>query len=107
MIGLGHRASAIALVLAIACAKDQAADHPHDSAKSAIELTDDAGHPVRLDHPAKRIVSLVPSATETLIAIGARNDLVGRTRYDTSADIAALPSVGGGVDASVEAIVNL
>lgn len=115
VIGFGRRASvhraslgAIAMLLAIACAQDQAADHTaRESPKAAIELADDAGNPVRLDHPAKRIVSLVPSATETLIAIGARNDLVARTRYDTSADIAALPSVGGGVDASVESIVNL
>ena len=104
-----HRALlGVIVLLAIACARDQTTDHPtRESTKSAIELTDDAGNPVRLDHAAKRIVSLVPSATETLIAIGARNDLVGRTRYDTAADVAALPSVGGGVDASVESIVNL
>jgi cobalamin transport system substrate-binding protein len=53
------------------------------------------------------VISLVPSATETLIALGATNQIVGRTRYDTSPEVASLPSVGGGVDASVEAIVNL
>src|SRR5262249_39218483 len=74
---------------------------------STIEVTDDAGHAVRLEHPARRIVSLVPGATENLIAIGASGDIIGRTRYDTAPEVAALPSVGGGVDASVEAIVNL
>jgi iron complex transport system substrate-binding protein len=98
----------LAIVVALACKQGRVADTAsRDSAKSAIELTDDAGNSIRLQHPARRIVSLVPSATETLIAIGARNDLVGRTRYDTASDIAALPSVGGGVDASVESIVNL
>ena len=44
---------------------------------------------------------------ETLIAIGATNQIVGRTRYDVAPEIANAPSVGGGVDPSVEAMVNL
>ena len=32
---------------------------------------------------------------------------MGRTRYDVAAEVASLPSVGGGVDPSIEAIVNL
>ncbi len=118
LIGLAQRTStrrawfaalaALSIVLALACARDRTAQSPPTrTANAPIELTDDAGHSVWLEHPARRIVSLVPSATETLIAIGARGDLVGRTRYDTSSGIAALPSVGGGVDASVEAIINL
>jgi iron complex transport system substrate-binding protein len=101
----------VATAGALACTPERAADRaasgPTRTGGSPIELTDDAGNAVRLEHPARRIVSLIPSATETLIAVGARSDLVGRTRYDTASDIAALPSVGGGVDASVEAIVNL
>ena len=74
---------------------------------AAIEITDDAGHRIRLDAPARRVISLVSSATETLIALGATNQIVGRTRYDDAPEIAAVPSVGGGVDPSVEAIVGL
>jgi iron complex transport system substrate-binding protein len=98
------RSIAAAILLLSACAGDHAS---RAGSASPIELTDDAGHPVRLDHPARRIVSLVPGATENLIAIGASGDIAGRTRYDTAPEVAALPSVGGGVDASVEAIVNL
>jgi iron complex transport system substrate-binding protein len=42
-----------------------------------------------------------------MVALGAANQIVGRTRYDTSPEVATLPSVGGGIDASVEAIVSL
>lgn len=70
-------------------------------------MVDDAGFTVKLDKPAQRIISLIPSVTETLIAIGASHQLVGRTRYDVDSAVLALPSVGGGIDPSVEAIVSL
>jgi iron complex transport system substrate-binding protein len=97
-------ALAIAAICTASCTSDRPAP-PREPAR--IELTDDGGTVVRLDHPARRIVSLVPSATETLVAIGAMSDIVGRTRYDMWPEVASLPSVGGGMDASVEAIVNL
>jgi cobalamin transport system substrate-binding protein len=74
---------------------------------SAIQITDDAGIVVRLEHPAQRIISLIPSATETLIALGAAQQIVGRTRYDVAPAVANVPSVGGGLDPSVEAIIGL
>jgi iron complex transport system substrate-binding protein len=55
--------------------------------------------------PAQRIISLVPSATLTLAALGADNLLVARTDFDTAGWIRDLPSVGGGLQPSVEAIV--
>lgn len=72
-----------------------------------IQLTDDAGFVVRLPAPAQRVIPLVPSATETLISIGATKHIVARTRYDVAPEVASLPSVGGGVDASAETIINL
>lgn len=57
--------------------------------------------------PARRIISLVPSATATLRAIGADQALVGRTDYDTQEWAMSLPSVGGGLQPSLEAIVAL
>ncbi|MBL0937980.1 MAG: cobalamin-binding protein [Gemmatimonadaceae bacterium] len=76
-------------------------------ASSAISVVDDAGNTVTLPHPASRIVSLIPSATETLLAIGAMPQLVGRTRYDVAPQVQHLPLVGGSVDPSIEAIVAL
>jgi iron complex transport system substrate-binding protein len=54
-----------------------------------------------------RIVSLVPAATRTLLALGAGDLLVGRTDYDTLRSVAHLPSVGGGLQPSLEALVAL
>jgi len=59
-------------------------------------------------HHASRVVSLSPSTTEALAAIGARGVLVGRSRYcDYPADVSTLPEVGGYVDPSYEAILAL
>ncbi len=44
-------------------------------------LTDQTGHDVVLTMPAQRIVSLVPSQTELLFALGAGDQVVGCTRY--------------------------
>jgi iron complex transport system substrate-binding protein len=79
-----------------------------DSAKSAaIRVTDDAGVEVKLPAPSLRVISLIPSATETLIALGATKQIVGRTRYDVAPEVMSLPSVGGGIDPSTESIIGL
>lgn len=55
-----------------------------------------------------RIVSLSPSTTETIAALGALSSLVGRSRYcDYPLEVAKLPEVGGYVDPNLEAIVAL
>lgn len=72
-----------------------------------IELTDDAGQVVRLEAPARRIVSLVPSVTETIVALGEAGRLLARTDYDRGPDVEGLPSLGGGLDPSPEALVAL
>ncbi len=59
------------------------------------------------DRPG-RIVSLVPSVTEVLFAVGAGDRLVGVTRFCTyPPEARALPKVGGYADPSLEAIVAL
>ncbi|MDI3284822.1 ABC transporter substrate-binding protein [Polyangium sp. 15x6] len=55
-----------------------------------------------------RVVSLSPSTTETMFAIGAGGLLVGRSRYcDYPKEAEALPVVGGYADPNVEAIIAL
>ncbi|MEK0430330.1 MAG: hypothetical protein RL139_134 [Gemmatimonadota bacterium] len=66
-------------------------------------VVDDFGDTVRLAAPATRIVSLNPVTTEVLIAIGARERLVGRTHWDLGA--AEVPDVGDGMQPNVEAIL--
>ncbi len=72
-----------------------------------VSVVDDAGRTVTLAQPARRIVSLIPSATETLLALGAAEQLVARTRYDVAPEVQHLPLVGGSVDPSIEMIVSL
>lgn len=80
---------------------------PAAAPPASIQLTDAAGATVVLPAPARRIVALVPSATETIVALGARDRLVGRTRYDRDPALAALPDVGGGLDPNIESIAAL
>jgi iron complex transport system substrate-binding protein len=55
-----------------------------------------------------RVVSLSPSTTEAVFAIGAGSKLVGRSRFcDYPPEALALPAVGGYADPSIEAIVAL
>ncbi len=69
------------------------------------------GEPVWLGPtaPARpaRVVSLAPSLTDTVIALGLADRLVGVTRYDTSPEVKALPRVGGFLDPSPEAVLGL
>jgi iron complex transport system substrate-binding protein len=72
-----------------------------------VRLVDAAGAHVVLPGPARRVVSLVPSASETLRAMGAEALLIGRTDFDTAPWAARLPSVGGGIEPNLEALVAL
>jgi len=76
----------------------------------ALEVLDYKGQTVRLESPALRIVSLTPTATEILYAVGAGSQIVGVTEYCNFPDAAkAKPKVGGfsGATVSAETIVAL
>ena len=56
----------------------------------------------------QRIISIVPSLTETLFAIGAGPQVVGVGTFDTHpSDVATLPRVGGLIDPDMERIFAL
>jgi len=74
----------------------------------ALQITDERGVQVRLAAPPQRIVSLLPSLTETVCALDACHRLVGVDRYSNHpAQVRTLPQVGGGLDPNIEAIVAL
>jgi iron complex transport system substrate-binding protein len=101
------------LALLAACGPAGRGDRARESAaasgqqRDSVTATDAAGRRVALAGPARRVVSLVPSATDIALALDARAQLAGRTRYDEGAEVAALPSVGGGLDPSIETLVAL
>ena len=73
-----------------------------------VQVTDDRGRVVKLAAPPQRIVSLLPSLTETVYALGECQRLVGVDRFSNwPGSIAAVPRVGGALDPSVESIVAL
>src|SRR5690606_5183911 len=74
----------------------------------AITITDDRGRILHLDAPPQRVVSLLPSLTESVCALQQCHRLVGVDRYSNWPEqVRGLPQVGGGIDPNVEAIVAL
>lgn len=74
-----------------------------------FDVTDDLDRTITLPHYAQRVVSLAPSNTEILFAIGAGGQVVGRDEFsDYPAEAAEIPTVGGSFgDYNMEAIVDL
>ncbi len=74
----------------------------------ACALTDDTGALVTAAKPGVRVISLLPSLTETVCLLNRCNVLVGVDRYSNwPFAIKALPKVGGGLDPNIEAITQL
>ncbi len=70
----------------------------------ALKLNDDLGRTLVFPHAPTRVVSLVPSDTYSVIALGAGDRLVGRTTWCEHGDA---PTVGGTKDVDVEAVLAL
>jgi ABC-type Fe3+-hydroxamate transport system substrate-binding protein len=75
----------------------------------ALLVRDDRGRELVFPHPPRRVVSLVPSDTWNLFALGARERLLGRTRYcvEPVGLIESIPVVGGTKDVDVPAVAAL
>ncbi len=85
----------IALLLALGCEGGQRGAR-----------VDHAGDPLPIAANNRRIVSLSPSLTELLFAIGVGDRVVGRTRWCTyPAAVRSIPSVGDGLDPNLELIL--
>src|SRR5215212_5056262 len=78
-------------------------------ASGNLTFTDGLGREVKLNGPAQRVVSMAPSNTEILFAIGAGNQVVGRdTLSDFPEEAKKLPDIGSTFDAlNTEQIVSL
>jgi ABC-type Fe3+-hydroxamate transport system substrate-binding protein len=73
------------------------------------QIVDDLGFRVELPGPARRIVSLVPSWTETLFALGIGARVVGVTKFCVSPaeGVAPIAKIGGTKNPDLRAIKEL
>lgn len=77
-------------------------------AQAAISVRDDQGSMVRLPQPAQRVVSLLPSLTESVCVLRACERLVAVDRWsDWPASVQRLPRLGSLDGVNVEAVVAL
>jgi iron complex transport system substrate-binding protein len=74
----------------------------------ALQVVDDLGVPLNLDKPPQRIVSLLPSLTESVCALSQCQRLVGVDEYSNfPASVRQLPLLGSGLVPSIEAVLAL
>jgi iron complex transport system substrate-binding protein len=92
------RAWALGTALLVGCA----------AALGQITVVDDGGQRVTLAEVPQRIVSLLPSLTESVCALGACRKLVGVDRYSNfPPQVDSLPKLGSLEDTTIERIVAL
>ena len=105
------RRAAVAAVLALlpcaAALRAQGAS-PTTAVPLYREVVDETGRTVRVPQPVNRIVSLAPSLTETIYALGLQDHLVGDTDYcDYPPEAQKKTKVGGVINPSLEQIATL
>lgn len=99
-----------AFVLAASCSsqREKSANENATTATETREVTDEAGRRVRVPVRPERIVTLAPSLTEIVYAIGAGPRLVGNTTYcDYPAEAKQVEKIGDTLQPNVERIVAL
>jgi iron complex transport system substrate-binding protein len=82
--------------------------HAGVACAGAITESDDAGHVITLEAPAKRIVSLAPNITEILFHIGAGGLILGADEYSNYPEAAkAIPRINNHASVNYEAVLAL
>ena len=102
-LGVFSLISVTLLSLLVACAPPA-----EEAAPSPIEVTDHLGRVVKLKETPERIISLAPSNTEILFALGVGDRIVGVTRYCNYPEEAKeIEQIGGFADPDLERIIAL
>lgn len=85
---------AVLIVLALSLAACAPTSGP--AAAGPIAIVDGTGYELKLDAPAQKIISLAPSNTEYLFAVGAGDQVIARDDFSNyPEDAMELPTVGG------------
>jgi iron complex transport system substrate-binding protein len=98
----------IAVLLLVGCSPiPSAPSTPAAQTSFPMTVTDMLGRQVRLERPPERLVSLAPSNTEILFALGLGDKVVGVTQYcDFPEEARNKPKIGGFATADIERIVS-
>lgn len=100
--------AAAAVFMGIAGVHAQASANPSSPPPGFRKITDETGRAIRIPQTIHRVVSLAPSLTETVYALGLQDRLVGDTDYcDFPPDAQQKPKVGGVINPSIETIASL
>jgi len=76
--------------------------------QAATEVIDDRGKSIVFNAPPQRLISLLPSLTESICALGKCSNLVGIDRFSNwPLSLQTLPKLGGISDSNLEGIVQL
>jgi iron complex transport system substrate-binding protein len=104
----GPRMAAMLFAIIALCAVQARAQSHAADAPGFRDFADETGRAVRVPQLVRRVVSLAPSLTETIYALGLQDRLVGDTDYcDYPAEAQKKAKVGGAINPSIETIASL
>lgn len=107
-LAIGFAVGAMLAIAALGCRGRTVESRGGTQAGGAISLVDALGREVRLERPVQRVISLAPSITEILFALGLGNRVVGVTTWDDyPPEVAQIQRVGDYGNPSLEKIVWL
>lgn len=90
-------------------AKEIVQESPSQDPETAgISILDDFGNEIKLEAPAQRIISLAPSNTEILFAVGAGDKVIGVTTFDDyPEEVLQIEKIGDFNGMNLERIIEL
>ena len=102
-------ASLVLMMTLAACAAQRQTGTPLAATPTTVTFVDGMNRTVTLDQPVKRVISLAPSLTEILYAVGAGSQVVGRDSLANFPEsVKSLPDIGGNNgEYNYEAIASL
>ena len=109
MKGIFKKIGAICLIIVMFTSIPVSCTSPTESLPSSpTEITDQLGRTVKVEATPQRIISLAPSHTETLYALGLADRLIAVTDYcNYPAEAEDKPSIGGFSTPNIEEVVAL
>ena len=109
-------ATAIAAILLTACGQEEAkpadssapkTEEKQEASQFPLTVKDVTGSEITLEEEPKAIVSMIPSNTEILYALGLEEEIVGVSDFDNYPEEAASKEKIGGLEFNVEKIISL